>query len=53
MVQSGEQMVNPHEQNIKKKYKFYEVIGRGATGTVHRAINRETKEIVAIKTIKK
>lgn len=38
-----------NKRNISQKYKLLEIIGRGKFGTVHKGVNVDTKQLIAIK----
>lgn len=55
LVQNSQQRVSEihtamsRVRNPSKDYKLLEIVGKGKFGTVHKAINTETKQIIAIK----
>ena len=50
---SQEKFIHLRNEDVKKYYKFQEIVGEGSFGSVYRAVCIKTKEERAIKIIKK
>lgn len=50
---SQEKFIQLRQEDIKKFYKFEEIVGEGSFGSVYRALCIQSKEERAIKIIKK
>ena len=50
---SQEKFIQLRQEDIKKFYKFEEIVGEGSFGSVYRALCIKSKEERAIKIIKK